>query len=213
VLKSGQQAPGAPPTQRTQPPAAAPAVAKEAHAAHPAGGADDGIHVECASCKALLAVKDVGTYKCPRCFTLFNYVGGGKASFLPRRKTVPMQLSLNFSDEATSGLLEFVKVVAKRAGFNDGGMTQLLDAVKDTVGTIRRYSYGNNDNNIYHVMMVHADSEIELRFADYGASLPATKTDDSGKPVFHAAREAMDKFELKNHPKGGNVLTLSKKAK
>ncbi len=212
VLKSGQQAPAA--VQRPQPAAQAPVAAKEAHAGpHAAGSGDDGIHVECASCKALLAVKDVGTYKCPRCFTLFNYVGGGKASFLPRRKAVPMQLSLNFSDEATSGLLEFVKVVAKRAGFNDGGMTQLLDAVKDTVGTIRRYSYGNNDNNIYHVMMVHADSEIELRFADYGASLPPTKTDDSGKPVFHAAREAMDKFELKNHPKGGNVLTLSKKAK
>jgi len=211
VLKS-QGGPGAPPVRsqaspvRTAEPAHAPAAPPAAAEAHD-------LHVECQACKAPLAVKEVGTYKCPRCFTLFNYVGGGKASFLPRRKAVPVQLSLNFSDECTSGLLEFVKIVAKRAGFNDGSMSDLLGAVKDTVGTIRRYSYGNNDNNIYHVMMVTADSEIELRFADYGASLNASRTDDAGRNLFQGVKDVMDKFDLKNHPKGGNVLTLSKKVR
>jgi len=210
VLKSQEPTrAGPPPTSRATVTPAEPVR----HAA-PAHAVDaDQIHVECQSCKAMLAVRDVGTYKCPRCFTLFNYVGGGKASFLPRRKAVPVQLALNFSDECTTGLLEFVKIVAKRAGFHDGTLNDVLGAVKDTVGTIRRYSYGNNDNNIYHVMMVTAESEIELRFADYGQSLAPSRTDDSGRQLFQSARDIMDKFELKNHPKGGNVLTLSKKAK
>ncbi|MBI2931934.1 MAG: anti-sigma factor antagonist [Planctomycetes bacterium] len=190
---------------RAQPPAHAAPVAAEA--------AGEQVPVECQSCKVLLAVREVGTYKCPRCFTLFNYVGGGKASFLPRRKVVPVQLSLNFSEECTGGLLEFVKITARRAGFVDGTLSDLLNAVKDTVSTIRRYAYGNDENNIYHVMLVAVDSEIELRFADYGLSLSANKTDETGRNLFQGVKEAMDKFELKNHPRGGNVLTLAKKAR
>jgi anti-anti-sigma factor len=195
-------------------PRIAPSPAHVAHApvaeAAPAAGE---LHIECRTCKALLAVKDVGTYKCPRCFTLFNYVGGGKASFLPRRKAMPLQLSLNFSKECTQGLLEFVKLVSQQAGFTDGTANDLVSAVRSTVDSILQYAYGGNDNNIYHVMLVTADSEIELRFADYGSSITAEKTGADGRPVFDQARSVMDKFELRNHPKGGNVLTLSKKAK
>jgi anti-sigma regulatory factor (Ser/Thr protein kinase) len=160
-----------------------------------------------------LAVRDVGTYKCPRCFTLFNYVGQGKASFLPRRKAMPLQLSLNFSSECTQGLVEFVKLVSMQAGFQDGQSTALLGAVKSTVDAILQHAYGGNDNNIYHVMVVTAESEIELRFADYGNTISADKTGSDGRHVFDAARSVMDKFELKSHPKGGNVLTLAKKVK
>lgn len=228
VLKAGLQAgaqPPPPPTVRVAPPAhhapaaehagrggaavAAPAVV----AAPPSDIPADAIHVECQGCKAALAVKEVGTYKCPRCLTLFNYVGGGKASFLPRRKNIPVQLSLNFSDDCTQGLLEFVRISAKRAGFSEPGLVELSNAVRDTVGTIRQHAYGGNDNNVYHVMLVTTDSEVEIRFADYGTSLSPNRTDGSGRNLFHSARALMDRFELKNHPKGGNVLTLSKKAK
>ena len=52
-----------------------------------------------------------------------------------------------------------------------------------------------------------------MRFADYGTSLSQDRTDDRGRSLFSTARDVMDKFELKNHPRGGNVLTFSKKAK
>jgi anti-anti-sigma factor len=172
-----------------------------------AAGAET-LHVECQACHALLAVKDVGTYKCPRCLTAFNYVGGGKVSFLPRQKSLPVQLSLSFAPECTEGLLEFVKKLSTKSGFSQAGISEVQSAVKDTVEAIRRHAYGGNDNNVYHVLLTSVDSELELRFADYGASLNSDKGD-----VFSSVRRTMDRFELRHHPKGGNVVTVSKKAK
>jgi len=195
----------APPPLMSPPPA-------PAHPA-PARGAEETITVDCGACRALLSVTEVGTYKCPRCLTLFHYDGGGKASFLPRRNVLPVQLGLNFSDDATQGLLQFVRVLATRAGFPEATVGNIEGAVRETVQTIRRYAYGNQDNNIYHVMIARAGPEIELRFADSGASLSADRAGDDGKPLFSSARAHMDRFEIRNHPRGGNVITVSKKAK
>jgi anti-sigma regulatory factor (Ser/Thr protein kinase) len=187
------------------PPVAQPAPV--APMAQMASGAET-LHVECQACHALLAVKEVGTYKCPRCLTAFNYVGGGKVSFLPRQKSLPVQLSLSFAPECTEGLLEFVKKLSTKSGFSAAGISEVQSAVKDTVEAIRRHAYGGNDNNVYHVLLTSVDSELEMRFADYGASLNSDKGD-----VFSSVRRTMDRFELRHHPKGGNVVTVSKKAK
>ena len=149
-----------------------------------------------------------GTYKCPRCLTSFNYAGNGKVSFLPRQKSLPVQLSLSFSPECTDGLLEFVKRFSSKSGFSAAGISEVQSAVRDTVEAIRRHAYGGNDNNVYHVLLTSVDSELEMRFADYGASLNSDKGD-----VFSSVRRTMDRFELRHHPKGGNVVTVSKKAK
>jgi anti-anti-sigma factor len=170
--------------------------------------AGETLHVECASCRALLAVKDVGTYKCPRCLSVFNYSGGGKVSFLPRQKSLPVQLSLSFSPECLEGLLGFVERLSAKSGFSSSGISEMQSAVKDTVEAIRRYAYGGNENNVYHVLLTSVDSELEMRFADYGASLNSDRGD-----VFSSVRRTMDRFELRHHPKGGNVVTVSKKAK
>jgi len=196
-----------PPPPPPQPTYAAPAVSAVSPAPMTAAGAET-LHVECQACHALLAVKDVGTYKCPRCLTAFNYVGGGKVSFLPRQKSLPVQLSLSFAPECTEGLLEFVKKLSTKSGFTQAGISEVQSAVKDTVEAIRRHAYGGNDNNVYHVLLTSVDSELELRFADYGASLNSDKGD-----VFSSVRRTMDRFELRHHPKGGNVVTVSKKAK
>ena len=165
------------------------------------------LHIECQACRALLAVKDVGTYKCPRCLTPFSYAGGGKVSFLPRQKALPVQLSLNFSAECTDGLLEFVSRMSRKSGFSPSGISEVQSAVKDTVDVIKRHSYGGNENNVYHVLMVSVDSELEIRFADYGTAL------NGGGEMFASLKRTMDRFELRNHPRGGNVVTVSKKAK
>jgi anti-anti-sigma factor len=212
VLKSPvAQAPPPPPSTSRhmapppQPPPYVPVapVAKSA----PGGGAET-LHVECQACRALLAVNDVGSYKCPRCMTSFNYAGGGRVSFLPRQKSLPVQLSLSFSPECTEGLMEFVKRFSTKSGFTPAGISEVQSAVKDTVEAIRRHAYGGNDNNVYHVLLTSVDSELEMRFADYGASLNSDKGD-----VFSSVRRTMDRFELRHHPKGGNVVTVSKKAK
>jgi anti-anti-sigma factor len=209
VLKSpvAAQPPPPPPTTArhvVQPP---PPPPQPVPAAQTAAGAET-LHVECQSCRALLAVKDVGTYKCPRCLTAFNYAGGGRVSFLPRQKSLPVQLSLSFAPECTEGLLEFVKRLSTKSGFSPSGISEMQSAVKDTVELIRRHAYGGNENNVYHVLLTSVDSELEMRFADYGASMNSDKGD-----VFSTVRRSMDRFELRHHPKGGNVVTVSKKAK
>jgi anti-sigma regulatory factor (Ser/Thr protein kinase) len=214
VLKSPMTA--APPQQsntgrhtvQQPPPPPPPQTIPVAQVAQPSATAGETLHVECHSCRALLAVKDVGTYKCPRCLTAFNYSGGGRVNFLPRQKSLPVQLSLSFSPECTEGLMEFVKRFSTKSGFSPAGISELQSAVKDTVEAIRRHSYGGNDNNVYHVLLTSVDSELEMRFADYGASLNSDKGD-----VFSSVRRIMDRFELRHHPKGGNVVTVSKKAK
>jgi len=214
VLKSPVVAAPPPPPPSTarhvvsQPPPPPPMAQPAPVATATAVAAGETLHVECQACRALLAVKDQGTYKCPRCLTSFNYSGNGRVNFLPRQKSLPVQLSLNFSPECTEGLLEFVKRLSTRSGFSAGGISEMQSAVKDTVEAIRRHAYGGNDNNVYHVLLTSVDSELEMRFADYGASLNSDKGD-----VFSSVRRTMDRFELRHHPKGGNVVTVSKKAK
>ena len=210
VLKSPVAAQPPPPPPSTarhvvQPP---PPPPQAVPMASQSGAGTETLHVECQSCRALLAVKDVGTYKCPRCLTAFNYAGGGRVSFLPRQKSLPVQLSLSFAPECTEGLLEFVKRLSTKSGFSPSGISEMQSAVKDTVDLIRRHAYGGNENNVYHVLLTSVDSELEMRFADYGASMNSDKGD-----VFSSVRRSMDRFELRHHPKGGNVVTVSKKAK
>jgi len=213
VLKSPVASQASPGTSRhvaTAPaaPPPPPPVAQPASSVSSMSTGAETLHVECQACHALLAVKEVGTYKCPRCLTAFNYVGGGKVSFLPRQKSLPVQLSLSFAPECTEGLLEFVKKMSTKSGFSAAGISEVQSAVKDTVEAIRRHAYGGNENNVYHVLLTSVDSELEMRFADYGASLNSDKGD-----VFSSVRRTMDRFELRHHPKGGNVVTVSKKAK
>jgi anti-anti-sigma factor len=205
VARPSRPAPAAPAHAPAAPP-------PETPAARPKVG-EETITVDCAACRALLSVQDVGTYKCPRCLTLFHYDGGGKASFLPRRNVLPVQLGLNFSDDATQGLVQFVRVMASRAGFPEATVGHIETVVRETVQTIRKYAYANQDNNVYHVMVARAGPEIEIRFADSGSPLTADRAGDDGKPLFGAARSHMDRFEIRNHPRGGNVITVSKKAK
>lgn len=207
------------PTPRIPTPAVVPAAAdrspttaERVGAARPAETAAaspaEPMHVECQSCRALLAVREAGTYRCPRCLSLLQYAGGGRVSFLPRPKSVPVQLSLGFSPECTEGLLEFVRRMSLRSGFSPQGISEVQSVVKDTVETIKRHAYGGNEGNIYHVLLVSVDSELEMRFADYGAPLSPDRTD-----LFAGARRAMDRFELRHHPKGGNIVTVCKKAR
>ena len=56
------------------------------------------------------------------------------------------------------------------------------------------------------VLLLAAESELELRIADSGKSIS-----DNGQTHFSLARQVMDRFEHRPHPKGGNLLTLAKK--
>ncbi len=171
------------------------------------------LRISCATCKSQLSVREPGTFKCPRCLSLFNYAGNGKATFLPKRKEPPVQLSLHFGDACTEGLLGFVKGLGVKTGFGNGEVAELESAVRMTVGILRDHAYGGNQNNIYHIQVITTENSMELRFADYGASLFEHRKGADGRPIFEQLRECMDRFELKHHPKGGNFIIVSKGVK
>ena len=171
-----------------------------------------GQQLECASCKATLVVPEPGNYKCPRCSGIFTYTRDGKANFLPRRRLTPIQMTLTCSNECTEGLVNMAGLLAKRAGFTPDMMRSMEQSVRESAGTIIDKAYSHNEQCTYQVLMVASDNEVSIKFSDYGKKIDPETTDGSGKPVFHLTRQSMDVFDLKAHPRGGNILTLSKRA-
>ena len=171
-----------------------------------------GQQLECASCKATLLVPEPGNYKCPRCSAIFTYTRDGKANFLPRRRLTPIQMTLTCSPECTEGLVTMAGLLAKRAGFNEGLAKSMEASVRESASTICDKAYGSNEQATYQVLMVASDNEVSIKFSDYGKKIEADMRDAGGKSVFSVTRQSMDVFDLKAHPKGGNILTLSKRA-
>ncbi|NUN48700.1 MAG: STAS domain-containing protein [Candidatus Brocadiae bacterium] len=171
-----------------------------------------GQQLECASCKATLVVPEPGNYKCPRCSAIFTFTREGKANFLPRRRLTPIQMTLTCSTECTEGLVTMAGLLARRAGFNGDVAKSLESSVRESAQTIIDKAYASNEQCTYQVLMVASDNEVSIKFSDYGKVIPADDKDGSGKPVFSQTRKVMDVFDLKAHPKGGNILTLSKRS-
>jgi anti-sigma B factor antagonist len=179
-------------------PRAVPTAPVEARPAGPAMG--DRVQIECQLCKASLIIEGPGTYKCPRCFAMFNYSGSDRVVFLPKRPIYPVQLTLNFAPECTEGLISFVKLFFKRS---PSGLDGLQGELRSLVENIRRISYGGNENNIYHVQVLLKESELEMRFVDYGKPL--------SDQLFAETKKLVDRFELRAHPRGGNIISLMKR--
>jgi anti-sigma B factor antagonist len=185
-------------TQQRQPAPATPRPAATPTPAPAAAGAEK-VQIDCKLCKAVLIIEGVGTYKCPRCFAMFNFSGGDKLIFLPKRPIYPVQMTLNFTNECTEGLLSFVGLLGKKAASVNGLQAELRGLVE----SIRKHAYQGNENNIYHVQVITKESELEMRFVDYGKPM--------GDQVFTKIKAAVDRFEVKPHPRGGNIISLTKK--
>jgi anti-anti-sigma factor len=191
-------------------PAARPAAA--AVASHPKVDTASASTVTCGGCRVPLVVSTAGTYKCPRCAAVFNYHGDGKASFLPRKKPMPVELSLNAAAECRDGLAHFVGILARRVGLSDDLVQCVSEAVIDSVDHIIESAYGGDATAVYHVLLVASDSQLEIRLADHGKSLRLGASNARGQELFSLARQVMDSFDLRAHPHGGNVITMVKKA-
>lgn len=130
---------------------------------------------------------------------MFNYSGADRLVFLPKRPIYPVQMTLNFTAECTEGLLSFVQLLAKKATTANG----LQNEIRSIVDGIKKNAYQGNDNNIYHVQVITKEAELEMRFVDYGKPM--------SDQLFAKTKAAVDRFEVKPHPRGGNIISLTKK--
>ena len=67
-------------------------------------------------------------------------------------------------------------------------------------------AYDNAQHESYNVLINPSSTQLEIKIADYGKAIPQNDT-----RFFTQARNVMDEFEHKQHPKGGNVVTLVKR--
>ncbi|MBI3099041.1 MAG: anti-sigma factor antagonist [Planctomycetes bacterium] len=161
--------------------------------------------VDCSVCKSTLRVGEPGSYKCPRCSTVFSYLSRGKTNFLPRRKILPVALTLIGIPECTEGLCTLVALLSRRAGFAENTAQEIQTAVRDVALAIIGQGYGGNEQCTYQVLVTQTEGEVTVKFSDYGKIL------DTNGSTFGSARNAMDSFEVRPHPKSGNVITMTKR--
>ena len=204
-------APKPAPAPRAQAPAA---VVSKPHSQAAAAQADaaGGTTLTCGLCKATLTVGNAGAYRCPRCASQFNYHGDGKATFAPRRAPIPVELQLNSATECRDGLAQFVAILSRRAGFTDDMIQCVSEAVVDSIDHVVESAYGGDVTAVYHVLLLSSDSQLEIRLSDYGKPLRLGSSNARGQELFSLARQVMDSFDLRPHPKGGNLITMTKKA-
>lgn len=167
--------------------------------------------VACAGCRAALIVSEAGTYRCPRCGSVFTMQQDGGARFLPQRKLLQLQLTLGDAPECRDGLGHCVELFARRAGFSDDLVGCLREAVADTVEQIVENAYRGADSAACNVLLLTSDSQFEVRMADHGATLEAHALNARGQELFSLARQVMDTFEQRPHPQGGNLISMTKK--
>jgi anti-anti-sigma factor len=190
----------APPAGEMSPALVQPTTKTHAAPDVPAGGAS----LTCGTCRVTLVVPEKGNFKCPRCATVFTYIGNGKANFLPRRRTPPVQLQIPVTEECGQGLARFVEVFGQGSGFDAATAKSVGDAVASAVNTIRDQAYGGNGNSVLHAILIANESELEIRLSDHGAVVNG----DS----FAQVESLMDRFEHSENKGGGNLLTMAKKA-
>lgn len=195
-------------------PAAVPTAqaAPRVRASEAAAGSGAESTIECEACHSVLAVTGAGAYQCPRCAAGFTWQPGGRAVFASRGNMLQLQLSLAATPECREGVGYFVGVLARRAGFTHDLAECIREAVTDTVDELVANACGGDPSSVYHLLLMSTDSRIEVRLSDSGKTLSPGATGARGQELFSLGRQVMDTFELRPHPRGGNVIAMSKKA-
>lgn len=162
--------------------------------------------INCVQCSVPLTLKKPGSYKCPRCSTFFKLTSNGQAQFYSRKKADPLQMKLTCTEECYTGLSYFIAVIAKRIGFSADVIRNIQAAITEVCSQVIEHAYDNAQHESYNVLISPSSTQLEIKIADYGKAVP------QNDPRFFAqARSVMDEFEHKQHPKGGNVVTLVKR--
>lgn len=185
--------------------ASSPATATAAPA--PSGGPVSLPHVtECQSCGVKLEFRKQGKFKCPRCHTLVS-LNGGSPVFSKPNKSLPVALSLPARNECGEGLLHLATSVCA-VGMQGQALEAVRHAVHEVVHVIQGTIYANNPDGMYHVTIELNGSRVDIRFADHGSSIDPNRA----QLYFPRSSQVMDSFECQPHPKGGNIIKMSKQA-
>lgn len=153
--------------------------------------------IKCKGCYSSIRVEQTGVFKCPKCFKIFNLISPTEVVFLSGHEIYPLQFTLNYTKESIEGLMTFTKLFAKRIQYDEKRVDKIVKSVLDTV---KKNAYKNDENNIFHVEILLHDSQMEMKFIDSGESLDRSQ--------FDAAKSLAYRFDLANHPRKGNIVSI-----
>jgi len=160
--------------------------------------------ITCQSCGVTLKISQPGTFKCSRCYTIFNVQPTGQVQFQKQQqKASPLQMNLNCQNETKEALLWFLAAIAKYHSFTPQRTQVLQNCINEIVTHITRDAYGGNMTSTYSVLIAAINNEINLKFADHGRTFPA-----NAHNMFQYTKQNMRVFDLKPHPQSGNIITL-----
>jgi len=103
------------------------------------------------------------------------------------------------------GLTEFVGVLANRIGFSPDELKGIKDAIAETCGAVIEKAYDNKQYLSYNVVLNPSSTDLKIQISDYGKFI----YDDQSR--FQRTIQVMDEFEHKQHPKGGNIINMTKR--
>ena len=158
----------------------------------------------CARCKVKLTIPKPGSFKCPRCTTFFKLFDDGRVTFSERKKASPLQMKLSCTDECMDGLKEFVGVLADRIGFAPDDVQGIKDCIQEVCMAVIEKAYDNKQYLSYNVVINPSSTDLKLQISDFGNFI----YEEQAK--FSKSMKFMDEFEHKQHPKGGNIINLTK---
>ncbi len=207
-LKSGPKPEAPKPAERaparpSPEPSRAPAPAQSA----PSGGKPRfPVVADCQQCGTPLEFTGPGAYLCPRCYMLVTVSESGGQSFAAPEGAQPVQVSVPCTAEAAEGLSALVSVLATRL-FGPGAKVDAIKrALHDVTSGLSSLVYKNDPRSIYHVLVSTNGRGMEIKISDYGQRLDPVRVNS----YFASVRRVLDEFEIRPHPKGGNLFRLFK---
>lgn len=160
--------------------------------------------VACGSCGVQVEVRGPGNWKCPRCYTLIQIGPDGQPKFMASDRPSPYEISLACTQEGAEALTHFVGALANRVVGNGNTVSQ---SVGEVIHVIASSAYGFDPKGIVHVSIETTPTEMRIKLADHGKTIDGSQV----AAYFPNASRAMNEFDCKPHPKGGNVIRMVKR--
>jgi anti-anti-sigma factor len=154
---------------------------------------------DCRSCGVELQFPAEGRFKCPRCHVAAT-LEGGRLSFTRPAGAPAVAVSLPARLDCGEGLLHMASTVC-RSVLSERSLEVVRYAVHEVVQVMHESIYQGNPDGLYHVLIDCAAGKVDIRFSDHGATV---------EPQRFVQSKRMDSFECVPHPKGGNIIRMTK---
>jgi anti-sigma B factor antagonist len=169
--------------------------------------------VECTRCHLTLDIPAAGKCRCPRCETVLHADPSGRIQFLAPKRLMPVSISLPAASKLIDEVRGLIEGLAKEMGFAGATAGELGAAVVTASKSVAQLAYGSSDAaSSLHVVVIPNANAITVRISDYGQAIPADADGTPEDPSFKPVARAVDSMMLKPNPRGGNLLTMTKRS-